>query len=281
MPNQKIKFVHESTTSLAGAFQPHEIKMQPNSVLVIMPHEGHAETGIGCGALGHLNPHHAEITIKELFLGLEKHGINPQAFFGADQQAIVKQVLEANLEQKAQDRAHNLFSQAIGKNVAVVAAVHAHADGVISSIMHDSINKLDPSQPITLVISHCSDARSSPKIAEKIVARILRNHKVSKFKLGKGLVAQNPATQQPTVLLFHAPSVMPKNKRGAVFKVSANEWGILQKLSAAYAIMSFGPNSPLGHSPKSLVRIKFNGTGKAVKKQICGALKGISGIKLG
>ena len=130
-------------------------------------------------------------------------------------------------------------------------------DGKVTDIMHHGLEKIDWNEPVNLVISTCSDARSDPHIAIEIARRVAANPGITEFnKLPKALRAINAQTQQPTEILIHDPSYIPDKKQGGVFAVSAvpGHWGVVPRLSAAYAIMSFGPH---GHGPKSLKSIRF------------------------
>ena len=93
--------------SLAGTFSP-QVEKKPNCVAVIVTHSKSQAHEDGCGALGHLNPRHAEHGIEELFAGLGKHGIIPEQYFRMSKEELVAAVKSVGFEESATTRAKNL-----------------------------------------------------------------------------------------------------------------------------------------------------------------------------
>ena len=262
--------------SLAGTFPPH-VEKKPNHVAVIVTHSKSQLHEDGCGALGHLNPRHAEHGVDVLFAGLGKHGIIPEQYFGMPQEELVRAVKSVGFEESATARAKNL-AKAFDSSTPLVYASVGHEDGSMK-VFSQNLDKLDPKGVIFVSGSVCSDARVDPEFVEKALQCAMQGGMACGAH--KELVAKDAQTQQPSqILVYGADSVMPYNQKGGVFKVSFNEDGDLLKqlLSIAYAIASFGP---FGHSgPKSLSQIKLVGVPARAETELRKRLFGLKGIEI-
>lgn len=261
--------------SLAGVFAP-QVENKPNHVAVIVTHSKSQEHEDGCGALGHLNPHHATHGVDALFEGLSKHGIIPEQYFGMSRDELVAVVKSVRFEASAIERAKNLVKAYDSKTPVVYASV-GHEDGTMN-VMSQNLDQLDLNSTVYVSGAVCSDARVDPAFVEKVVRCAMQGGAMC--GVNKDLVANNAATQQPTqILVYCADKVLPYNEKGGVFKVSVNAQGdmLKQLLSIAYAISSFGPN---GHGPKTLSKIILSGLPAKQEVELRKLLMGVNGIDI-
>ncbi|MEK6924519.1 MAG: hypothetical protein AABW54_04750 [Candidatus Micrarchaeota archaeon] len=276
----RVEIVH--VTSLAGTFTPEKKVLDGfvggNAVVAIVAHEKTPGAHAGCGALDSLTsskPAALAENLCHVWHGLAEHGVNPEKYFGITLEKLGKIVKGVQLETHAHERAPNLFAIATA-TLPTVAFVHAHEDGVLQVRGKHGLEELDLERPIKVIACVCADARSDARTAVKGVEALLNDERTTHVALPEELIALNPATQQPEEIVFHAPDIAPDKKRGGAFGVSCPEWGVLQKLSAAYAISHFGPHS---HGPKSLKNVRFEGQlPDNVEQQIRLALAKIKGI---
>lgn len=254
-----------------------------NNLRVIVVHHKRSGDMTGCGALGHLNPHHAEHGVESMFTGLSAHGVNPEAYFGMSQTALVSAVKGLALEEHADVRARRLLDEAAKQGLPVIAATFGHEDGSLRVI--GTANLSAQSLRGSYSVSSCSDARVSTKVGERVRGAVAdaidhgRDPDSVALNLSE-LVVPHAEVQAPSRAIVHGPGNIRVSKHdGQEFHVScAGEPDALALASLAYAIASFGPESK---GPKSLARIEFSGVTPATKAAFKKRLAGLRGVQLG
>jgi len=272
-PKINVREVH----ALAGVFVPHVPKAE-NPLLVIVTHSKTKAHSEGCGALGHLNPHHAGHGIAEIFLGLRAHGIDPEAYFGMSEKELANAVTAVGFETDANVRAQRLFSEAKAHGIPVVSANYGHEDGSVSIVGTHDLDKLVPGAEVNVSGAVCADARVPCEIVSSTAKCALANRTACMFP---ELVAKDAAVQKPhEAVVYGMGTLVPNNNSGGTFKVVVDPQkgaDVVAKLSLAYAITSFGPH---GKGPKSLVRIRLHHVGDAARAELTKGLSGAKGIKI-
>ncbi|MFA5247430.1 MAG: hypothetical protein WC408_06105 [Candidatus Micrarchaeia archaeon] len=273
LPQINIAEVH----ALAGVFVPH-VPAAQNPLLVIVTHSKTKDNAEGCGALGHLNPHHAEHGVKEIFEGLKAHGIDPETYFGMNEKELASAVRGVGFETDANVRAQRLLSEAKAHGIPVVSANYGHEDGSVTIIGTYNLAEIDYASPIELSGAVCADARVPTEILASTAKCALEKRKVCMFP---ELVAKDAAEQKPfEAVVYGKGTLVPSNNSGATFKVVIDPKkgvDLAAKLSIAYAITNFGPQ---GKGPKSMLKIKLHNVGDAVKAELTRNLSGAKGIKI-
>ena len=248
----------------------NKIIPHPEGVHVYLIHEGVAESGAGCGALGHLNPAKAEHAVHELWHGIEALKVNPEAYFGMGQEQLAAKVKGLNLPEHAFEHARNILNQTVAKNIPAIVGVFSHEAGTITHVGEFNL----PEAPGIIHFSICSDARVPEKAAIKYYEKVLKGLKSgSTIELG-GVVATNPQTQAPKMILVHRPEEKPNKRDGKIFSVSSSgELGLDERLSIAYALVNFGP-----HGSKALKKIIV--TQQQTHDNLQTLLAGMKGVRL-
>ncbi len=239
----KLKTIH----GIAGTAIAPENLPPKNHVTVYLVHEGKFNSGVGCGALEHLNKQHAKKTVEELWSELKKLGLNPSKYFGMRKESLLKKVLELNLPDDAQKHAENLFETAEKNGLRAIIAVYSHEEGKTKLVGATNLSNLPKKFFVSARI--CSDARISEEVARRVAEAVLEK----KLEPGQvletlDLIAPNPEKQAPLTVIVHPPEKPPRKARGRVFNVSSTSFGGL--LSLAYALVNFGP-----HGTKSLKQV--------------------------
>jgi hypothetical protein len=268
-----VKEVH----ALAGVFVPPAPRSE-NPLLVIVTHSRTSSQPEGCGALGHLNPHHAGHGVAEIFEGLRLHGIDAEAYFGMGEKKLAEAVKAVGFEADANERARRLFGEAKAHGVPVVGANFGHEDGSITIVGTSGLEQLEEGQPIDLFGAVCADARVPSEVLACAARCALENRQACSFP---ELVARDAAVQKPReAVVYGRGTLVPDTKSGGAFKVVVDpEKGadLASKLSLAYAIASFGPQ---GKGPRSLVRIRLHQVGETARSDLARHLSGAKGIKI-
>ena len=269
--NIKIMEVH----ALAGVFA-HEPSDYENPLLVLETHSRTKDCTDGCGALGHLNPHHADRGVEELFSGLKAHGIDAEAYFGMDEKGLAQAVKSIGFETDSHVRAARLLEEAKAHGIPAVCASFGHEDGSITIVGTWGLDRIDLQKPIDVSGAVCADARVPSESVAAAARCALENRKTCSYP---ELIPKNPKVQSPSeILVYGKGTIVPDNKAGDVFRVAVDPQkgvDILAKVSLAYAIANFGPS---GNGPKSVVRIRLHGVGDKAASQLKEHLSCAKGI---
>jgi|GEM_PF-1674296 len=266
--------------SLAGTFVPQLGRKYQNPLLVIATHSKTCGCADGCGALGNLSAKKAEEDgVKVIYDTIRAYGMEPESddWFCMDEKSMIPVVKGIGFETDASERAKRLFSEAEAQNTPVVAVKYGHVDGSMTVIASHGLEKLDRSKPVDVVGSICSDARMSPEVLSAAAKCALSGNSACGYP---ELVAKKPESQQPSeILVYGTDAIVPDKKFGEVFTVSVDpqksKVDLGAKLSIAFALR-YGKN---WKGPQSLVRIRFQGAGKA-EAPLRKAFTGAKGIEL-
>ena len=247
-------------------------QIEVNGTHVILVHEGEAGSGIGCGALGSLNPRKAGESIGHMWHGLKELGITPEKYFGMEKGKLSAIVEKLNLSDNAHEHAKKILKQYKDSGKSAIVGVFAHEHGVIEHKGSANLKKVGKEEKVILNV--CSDARVPEAAAKKYFEHVMRNNMKAGEKISvKELVAPNPKVQVPDKILVHGTHEMPGKGGGKIFTVTRHgEGNIDELLSIAYALTHFGPKT----SVNSLKRIEVTQTEahEELKKRLIG-LKGI------
>jgi hypothetical protein len=206
---------------------------------------------------------------------MEKLGGNPEMYFGMGKSQLVRAVTRLDIPSEAREQALRLYAASKAAGHPVVSAVFSHRRGSLEVVgMHGTGRLLGKA-----IANICSDARVTEEVP-KTVMDLLSKGQLSAGQVIqlKNLVVPDAHVQKPSKIVFHSPENWPSKRKGDTFTVSLMGKGpdLASLLSAAYAMVNFGPHS----SVNSLKAIKFKGLSNRQAYETARRLRGISGIKV-
>ena len=243
-----------------------------NGTHVILVHEGEEGSGIGCGALGSLNPRKADESIGHMWHGLKELGIKPEKYFGMEKEKLTGIAEKLKLSDNAHEHAKRILKEYKNAGKAAIVGVFAHENGTIEHKGSANLKKAGKEEKVILNV--CSDARVPEEAAKKYFEEVMRNKLKAGEKISvKDLVAPNPKVQAPEKILVHEPYELPGKGGGKIFTVTRHGVANIDELlSIAYALTHFGPKTGVNSLKK--IEVTQSEAHEELKKRLLG-LKGI------